>query len=312
MIKFNPIDTAMTLEQIKTEYERDGYIVVRGIIPSKDLDPVRDAIRRGVDRFARENFENGNISSLYANESLERRYAAICEEMEHPPRAWTGSKYGPEFYDLYNHSCILDVLGAILGPEVTNHATPALRTKLPGSTLSSFPWHQDSHYYNEPKLGTWGSPTEQMHIVTVWVPLVDATAENGCLWVIPRSHRWGLLKAARQQNNNVLTREDVLKRGTEEGLPMKVGDVLFMTNLTLHTSKVNRTKQSRWSIDFRYHPTAGSQPMSKEEADGTAYMMEKARKNGLEPLLVLTNGEKPTWEEWNRQNEELQAELAAS
>ena len=39
--------------------------------------------------------------------------------------------FGREFYDLYNLPGVLDVLRLLLGPEVSNIGTPALRTKLP-------------------------------------------------------------------------------------------------------------------------------------------------------------------------------------
>ena len=46
------------------------------------------------------------------------------------------------------------------------------------------PWHQDSGYFE---------PYCDMGLVmTVWLPLVDATEERGCLWVMPRAHKGGL------------------------------------------------------------------------------------------------------------------------
>jgi phytanoyl-CoA dioxygenase PhyH len=41
------------------------------------------------------------------------------------------------------------------------------------------PWHQDGHYW----------PIRPLANCTVWVALEESTAENGCLRVIPRSHR---------------------------------------------------------------------------------------------------------------------------
>jgi hypothetical protein len=45
-------------------------------------------------------------------------------------------------------------------------------------------WHQDYSYWTR---------TIPMHHLTCWVGLDDATIQNGCLYYVPGSHRWGLL-----------------------------------------------------------------------------------------------------------------------
>src|SRR5690606_26537469 len=44
-------------------------------------------------------------------------------------------------------------------------------------------WHQDELYI----------PTRDRSLIGAWIALDDATLENGCLWVIPGSHRTGYL-----------------------------------------------------------------------------------------------------------------------
>ena len=129
----------MTDQEIRTAYERDGYVVLRDIIDDRDLEPMRDFIKAKVDTHSRELYNEGKITSRYENESFERRYAAICEEMDILPRNWSFGMFGREFYDLYNLPSVLNVCRLLLGPEVSNIGTPALRTKLPGSMITSFP-----------------------------------------------------------------------------------------------------------------------------------------------------------------------------
>ena len=209
--------------------------------------------------------------------------------------------FGREFYDLYNLPGVLNVLRLLLGPEVSNIGTPALRTKLPGSVITSFPWHQDSQYLDQSTIGKKEKHTEGLHMVTVWVPLVEATVENGCCWVIPGSHRWGLLDGARGADSNVRMDEDVEARGTPVSIPLKPGGALFMSNLCVHTSKVNTTQKSRWSIDFRYFPTPDRADLTPAQHEAAEFVKNKALAGGRVPLVVLTEGDKPTWKEWEAQ-----------
>ena len=291
----------MTDQEIKTAYERDGYVVLRDIIDDQDLEPLRDFIKAKVDAYSRELYGEGKLSSRYENESFERRYAAICEELDILPRNWSFGMFGREFYDLYNLSGVLKVLHLILGAEVSNIGTPALRTKLPGSVITSFPWHQDSQYLDQSTIGKKEKHTGGLHMVTVWVPLVEATVENGCCWVIPGSHRWGLLDGARGADSNVRMEEDVEERGTPIPIPLKPGGALFMSNLTVHTSKVNTTRKSRWSIDFRYFPTPDRAELTVQEREAAEFVKTKILSGRRVPLVVLSEGHTPTWEEWEAQ-----------
>ena len=53
------------------------------------------------------------------------------------------------------------------------------------------PWHQDEYFI----------PTRDRSLTAVWIALDDATIENGCLWVLPGSHRRGVLYPDREQDD---------------------------------------------------------------------------------------------------------------
>ena len=281
---------------IRAAYERDGYLIERGVLSAADLDPVRELLADQVDEYAREMHAEGKIDSLFEDEPFTRRFAAICAAMNSSPRGWIGNTLDKAYFDLFRHSGIVRVLGAILGPEVSELGGLNVRTKIPEAEITAFPWHQDSHYYNEPARGKRVGRTEAAHIVTVWVPLVDATAANGCIWVMPGSHRWGLVDAARGEDMNVRTNEEIERRGTPLALEMAAGDVLFLTNLTFHASKMNRTRDSRWSVDFRYHVSA--EALVGPERDAMAEFGKRQRAGGRVPLPVLSASAIPSWEEW--------------
>ncbi len=288
----------MTDLEIKESFDRDGYVVVHDIIDDVALAPIRNLISSRVDTYAVEQHTQGKLSSLYAEEPFESRYARICSEQSLSPRDWPFGSFGREFYDLYTLPDVLNVLRLILGTEVSNLGSPALRTKLPGSVITSFPWHQDSQYVDQAEVGKKEKHTEHLPMVTVWIPLVEATIENGCCWVLPGSHRWGLLDGARGEDHNIRMEEDVETRGTPTPIPLAPGGALFMTNLCVHTSKMNTTTESRWSIDFRYFPTPGRAQLDPVEQAAAEFVQNEILTGGNTPLIVLSEDGTPSWEEW--------------
>ena len=298
-------------QEIADNYKRDGYVVVTDVVDDADLDPMRDFIASKVDRYASEQHARGDLASLYADEPFERRYAAICEEQGISPRDWGFGLFGPEFYGLYTHPGILRIVGLLLGGEVSVIASPSLRQKLPGSVLTSFPWHQDSHYFDQTEVHRMEKHTEDLHMVSVWVPLVPATLENGCCWVIPGSHRWGLLDAMRGEDRNVRISEDVEARGTPVPVPVPVGGAFFFTNLTVHASKQNTTRHCRWSVDFRFMPSPSSAALDDRVRMQAEFIENGCLAAGDVPFAVLPEEARPTWEQWETTVREHRARMVA-
>lgn len=82
-------------------------------------------------------------------------------------------------YDLVTHPRILDAVEAVIGPNILVHAT-TIFGKQPGDG-KFVSWHQDGYYMR----------LSHPAFVSAWVALTDSAADNGCLQVIPRSHRAG-------------------------------------------------------------------------------------------------------------------------
>ena len=243
-------------------YHDQGYLLLRKCIKLEDLASARVLITELVDRYARELFDNGKIASLHENESFDRRMCVINGEARLKARNWdlTETSNIPDLFPLILHPMILDSVESLLGSEVAWTGSYVTRPKIPQHELTAFPWHQDSQYY--------GEPTQHLHVVSVWIPLVDTDEYNGCLYIIPGSHKWGLLKGERGADRNIITFEDVEKKGDPIALPMKVGDVLFFTNLTYHTSKLNSSNKVRWSVDLRYIVPPDAYVLTKREREG--------------------------------------------
>ena len=301
----------MSDQGIVDRYRRDGFVVVEHIINDTDLDPMRGFIASKVDGYAHEQHARGDLASLHRDEPFERRFASICEEQGISPRDWPFGTFGPEFYGLYTNPGILRIVGLLLGGEVSVVTSPSLRTKLPGSAISSFPWHQDSHYFDQAEVGQVAKRTADLHMVSVWVPLVEATVENGCCWAIPGSHRWGLLDAVRGEDSNVRLSEDVEARGAPVPVPVGIGGAFFFTNLTVHASKRNATRRSRWSIDFRYIPTPASAAVDDRQRAQAEFVENGILAAGDVPFVVLPEEARPTWPQWEATVREHRARMVA-
>lgn len=115
-------------------------------------------------------------------------------------------------------------------------------------------WHQDKtiSVTNNADIPGWGpwtikdgvhhvQPSQAVleNMVTFRIHLDDADESNGCLKVIPKSHRLGILSRG-DQDNLVSNSESVL-------CSAKAGDVLVMKPLLLHASSKGSLKRNSYS-----------------------------------------------------------------
>ncbi len=96
---------------------------------------------------------------------------------------WNGALSGEAIFNLIRYPRLLDIAGQVCNTEeIIASSVYRVRPKIPNNTYKSpVPWHQDSGYLER--------FCDNALILTVWLPLVDANEENGCLWLKPRSHR---------------------------------------------------------------------------------------------------------------------------
>ena len=118
-------------------------------------------------------------------------------------------------------------------------------------------------------------------ILTVWVPLVDATEERGCLWVMPRMHKGGLFFHKPDDMAHYLVIPDEEFGGRQAVLaPVPKGGVLLLTNRTPHASFENKTDVVRWSMDLRYESAACRLSPKSPACPATVPRSRQARRQG--------------------------------
>ncbi len=233
-------------------FDRDGYVVLRQVLGEDALEPVRQVITRYVDGYIAQLRDQGCIDQLHAEAPLARRWALAAADYQrradNPPlaRNW-GQQHllDRAVYDLYAHPRLCAIATALLGPELEANGDYWIRPKTPDDVATSFAWHQDSFYYG-------GQTSEHLQILSLWIPLVDVDAENGCLQFVPGSHRFGPIVWQMNANGHKEPCQEITHYGQPRYEPMQVGDVIAFHNLALHSSGINRSEQMRWSIDLRY------------------------------------------------------------
>ena len=260
-------------QQELTRFHRQGFLLKPGLFEAEDLEPLRTALTEIIDRQARALLADGQLTQLYEEEPFGKRLARIHaenpeagEQINHRTMGKGGGGYnGPAMLHCIRHAPLLSCIESLVGPDIVGSSVYRIRPKLPGWRRGEVPWRQDAGYTL--------AHCDRHLIVTCWVPLVDATLDNGCLHVIPTVHQGGILRHFTGGNAGFLeVPPDQLPPVEPVPVPMKAGDVLLLTNLTPHASFANRTDEVRWSIDLRFQ--SAEVPNNVDE-DPAAYTPER-------------------------------------
>ena len=225
-------------------------------------------------------YADGKIATLYRALPFGERFIQICTESLGKtfsaafdfslPQSGIATETpiftGPALFRLLSNPVLLDLVESVIGPEIVSCPVQHIRIKLPKGAAAKAsngfvgrvplqspyqdkaPWHQD--------IGVLLPEADQSTILTVWIPLSPATVHTGCLQVIPRSHRLGkLFDHCPGGPGGVAIPDHLLPAGEPIALPMTPGDILLMTQSTVHSSSDNITAdQVRFSLDLRFQP----------------------------------------------------------
>lgn len=148
---------------------------------------------------------------------------------------------------------IAERLRQLLGEEVelSQAHHNCIMTKHPAFS-SATGWHQDVRYwlFDRPEL------------ISVWLALGPEHEENGCLWLVPGSHRMAF--GPKQYDEALFFRDDLEENrrvlAGKVAAELDEGDVLFFHCRVLHAAGRNRTDQTKYAAVFTYH-SADNRPL---------------------------------------------------
>jgi ectoine hydroxylase-related dioxygenase (phytanoyl-CoA dioxygenase family) len=303
---------SLTADQIST-FEREGYLVLRNVLSQQEvLDPIAAEYAGVLDRLATELHAEGAIASTYEDLPFSDRLTQIYAETgkdyaqffdfslpQAATKADTPFWTGPAVFALLRSEAILDAVESLIGPEIYANPVQHVRLKPPEHLLRSnaqsgdkpnnaTPWHQDNGVVTE--------DADETDIITVWLPLTNATVENGCLVVSPRVHQEGLLPHCPNDTTAVnrnggtglhIPEPYLAEEEQAVSLPMQAGDILLMHRRTPHASHRNTSDHVRWSFDLRYNPIG--QPTGRSAFPGFVARSASAPETELHDPIAWTD-----------------------
>jgi ectoine hydroxylase-related dioxygenase (phytanoyl-CoA dioxygenase family) len=234
------IETPAPLSKAQVlSYIEDGFLAVSGLIDNSDLSAIReDAVRIARGEYPCEAIEKAS-PALTDDEVLK---TILCIHQPH--------YVSPVMERYTRHPGVCGALSQITAAHLPywDGSVKCMQSMLfvKPPNFQGQAWHQDEIYI----------PTRDRSLVGAWIALDDATIENGCLWVIPGSHRAGYLYPQRPHGNPAEFDFAQESHGFDESLEVpvevKAGTVVFFNGYLLHRSRKNRSSMFRRVLVSHY------------------------------------------------------------
>ena len=242
---------SLTAEQVAF-YDREGYLLLPDLLNKDDLAWVQREMEAKVEKIAQDLLAHGLIADTRSDAPFPSRLAELFDGLTDAHflkfgRSWRDRL--PGYFDLMSNSKILDAVESLIGPEIFANPVYNTRPKVPRVAAGAVPWHQDRSYWPDANANP---------VITVWVALVDANEVNGCLHVIPGTHKTQLIDHHREGYSGTgytEVNEEFIKTRRAVMLPVPAGGALLFNDRCVHMSTPNRSDHVRWSVDLRYQPT---------------------------------------------------------
>ena len=210
-------------EQVQ-QFREQGYFILENVFTPGEMDDltgVIEAYQRRHDEALREKGGTEGISR-----AGEISFTSHLAEKDEKLREFC---LRPEF---------VTIATRLLGPDVDLYWNQAVFKGPEGE--KEFPWHQDDGY----------TPVEPSPYLTLWLALNDATEENGCISVIPGSHKQGRVPHRPSPIGLICHELDDPDQGVM--VPVKAGSMAVFQSLMFHKSGVNRSKGVRKAYILQY------------------------------------------------------------
>ncbi len=229
------------------QFRRDGYVIVRSLVSAVRCAQMRQLAQQQLAA------QTGPLEY-----EADARYPGAPESLDAPGgrtvrRLLQAYARDALFRQWATSRAVGGRLAQLLGSRV--QLTPAhhncIMTKAP-SHSSSTGWHRDIRYW----------AFEKPDLVSVWLALGREHRGNGCLLLLPGTHRMEFrndrLDAAQFLRSDLEENREMLLR--QVAAELEAGDVLFFHARLFHAAGQNRTNETKHSLVFTYH-AADNRPL---------------------------------------------------
>ncbi|MBX7131735.1 MAG: phytanoyl-CoA dioxygenase family protein [Fimbriimonadaceae bacterium] len=220
-------------------YHENGYLSIPSIMPRDEVEWMREVYDRLFEE--RAGREAGDQFDL-AGTDEEGKVAVL-------PQILGPAKYAPELRESQLWKNAAECVRLLLGQEASFGDGHMIFK--PARIGAETPWHQDEAYWD---------PNLDYTSLSIWVPLQEATIENGCMWFVPGSQRLEVLPHQSVGGDVRIHALEVLGADVTGAVacPLPPGGATFHSSRTLHYTGPNRS-----DIPRRAYILGGGLPASE-------------------------------------------------
>eukprot|EP00931_Biecheleriopsis_adriatica_P115238 TRINITY_DN91056_c0_g1_i1.p1 TRINITY_DN91056_c0_g1~~TRINITY_DN91056_c0_g1_i1.p1 ORF type:complete len:294 (+),score=54.84 TRINITY_DN91056_c0_g1_i1:59-940(+) len=229
---------------MRADFERDGFVIVRDILSTKDLEPIKEDLNTLTRAVAAER-------SLDCEHLSFEKAVAVMEAADpgfgaalHKAMTLT-----PAVSRLWQHPELLQAVHALTGwQSIAAHPIFNIRPKSPSARELNYGLHQDPAF--------WGEDAASIGVIACWLPLVSVSSLNGTLMMIQASHKAQKLYQHFLSPDGALAPfipDTHLPSGERVLAELSPGDAVFFAQHTVHGGcGPNRSDLVRWAMDLRW------------------------------------------------------------
>ena len=248
-------------------YHEDGIIVPDYRLPDDVLAEMREAL----DRLIANNPETPSDFLLSPHLVHDAALEVPGTKPIKGDRIW---------YDFAVRSEILDMVEQLIGPDIILWGSTLFGK--PAGTGKATPWHQDGEYW----------PIRPLETCSVWIAIDDVTPENGCLKVIPGSHRDRSLRRHHDLTDQDVTLNleldaDEFDESQARNVVLQAGQMSLHDIYLLHGSNANTSGNRRAGYVVRFMPSSSH----FDHALGQSMVGPNARANLGNRAIFLVRGQ---------------------
>ena len=225
---------ALTAKQ-KKHFDENGYLVVRNLLTQEEVGALKDR----ADLIASGEAAHVPEQWIQVEPSIRKGEIQAESKVESVRKLWRLVAYDDVMRAHATHPKVVDVIVDLLGPDIKLYGDQLFMK--PPKHGSRKEYHQDSNSWKQ---------FVPYDFVSCWAAMDDATVDNGCLWVIPGSHKWGLI--SREREREIEGQAVSGEWEHEVSVELKAGDCSFHHSLLLHSSHANRSSKRRRGYATHY------------------------------------------------------------